>query len=213
MLLGALIYLGTTVLPEIIEGQVYIQQLLFYRGSVDLPVSFILAFLLPWTVASLVHHANTILSFACFFAMTVSIMVCYANPFVFICETVAEACHFETNFRLSLKQMYDGDRLSKKETSFLPKASGRSDSSFFDQQSQMASTVDKTTMLAKALLDDPRNANTPGAIKCNQYPTTRLLKQSKQIMYDGNKKYHLQNRYRDDNRKASTSEFGGIFTY
>ena len=77
----------------------------------------------------------------------------------------------------------------------------------------MATTIDKTTMLAKALLDDPRHANTPGAIKCNQYPTTRLLKQSKQIMYDENKKKHRQNRYRDDNGKASASEFGGIFTY
>ena len=134
-LLGTLIYLGIMVFPELIDGQVYIQQLMFYRGSVDLPVSFVLAFLLPWTLASLVHHANTILSLACFFAITVGIMVCYANPFVFLCETVAEACHFETNFRLSLKQMYDGDRLSKKETSILPKASSRGSTSFFDQQS------------------------------------------------------------------------------
>ena len=188
--LGALVYLGTNALPEIIDGQVYIQQLLFYRGSVDLPVSFILAFLMPWSLASLVHHANTMLSLACFFAMTVSIMVCFANPFVFLCETVAEACHFETNFRLSLKQMYDGDRLSKKETSFLPKSSSGADTSMFDEQSlsQMATTIDKSTMLAKALLDDPRHANTPGTIKCNQYPTTRLLKKSKQIMYDEIKK-------------------------
>ena len=77
----------------------------------------------------------------------------------------------------------------------------------------MASTVDKTSMLAKALLNDPRYANTPGSIKCNQYPTTRLLKQSKQKMTGGDKKYHRQDRYRDDNGKASTSEFGGIFTY
>ena len=100
-----------------------------------MPVSFMLAFLLPWTLASLVHHANTILSLACFFAMTVGILVCYANPFVFLCETVAEACHFETNFRLSLKQMYDGDRLSKKETSIIPKTPGRDSSSHLDQQS------------------------------------------------------------------------------
>ena len=100
-----------------------------------MPVSFMLAFLLPWTLASLVHHANTILSLACFFAMTVGILVCYANPFVFLCETVAEACHFETNFRLSLKQMYDGDRLSKKETSIIPKTPGRDSPSHLDQQS------------------------------------------------------------------------------
>ena len=35
-------------------------------------------------------------------------------------------------------------------------------------------------MLAKSYLDDPRFANTPGTIKCKQYPTTRMLKQSRQ---------------------------------
>ena len=87
----------------------------------DLPVRFLIAFVTQWLLASLIHYVDTVLSMVCFFAFTISIQVSYANPFVFFTETVREACHFETNFRLSLKQMYDGDRLSKKETSILPK--------------------------------------------------------------------------------------------
>ena len=69
----------------------------------DLPVSFIIAFLIPWTLASLVHQTETMLSMICFFSMAVVILVSYANPFVFFNATVKEALLFETNFRLSLK--------------------------------------------------------------------------------------------------------------
>lgn len=86
-----------------------------------MPVSFLFAFFTPWLVAALVHELNTMLSMACFFAATTALMVAYVSPFLFYCQTVEEASAFEANFRLSLKQMYAGDRLSKKETSVLPK--------------------------------------------------------------------------------------------
>ena len=84
-------------------------------------VSFFASFIAPWSLASLVHYVDTTLSMVCFFAFTFAILISFANPFVLFLETVHEAVYFETNFRLSLKQMYDGDRLSKKETSILPK--------------------------------------------------------------------------------------------
>ena len=143
----------------------------------DLPVSFIVAFLIPWVLASLVHYFDTMLTMVCFFAFTGFIFVSYANSFILYCETVQEASHFETNFRLSLKQMYEGDRLSKKETSILPKTC-----KFLDVRSSIngsnagcgeyASTTDRSSMLAKTTLDDPIYANIPGSIKQNQYPTT-----------------------------------------
>lgn len=83
---------------------------MFYRGNADLPVSFIVAFLIPWVLASLVHYVDTIMTIVCFFAVTGSILVSYAASFVIYSEVVHEAIYFETNFRLSLKQMYDGDR-------------------------------------------------------------------------------------------------------
>ena len=88
-----------------------------------MPISFMAAFLIPWVLSSLVHYVDTALAMVCFFAFTIGIFVAYVNPFIFFCETVKEASHFETNFRLSLKQMYDGDRLSKKETCIIPKTS------------------------------------------------------------------------------------------
>lgn len=68
-----------------------------------MPVSFIVAFLVPWVLASLVHYVDTVLSLACLCSIMVCLAVSYANPFVFFCETVKEASLYETNFRLSLK--------------------------------------------------------------------------------------------------------------
>lgn len=87
----------------------------------DMLVSFFAAFIAPWALASLIHYVDTTLSMVCFFGFTFAILVSFANPFVLFIETVHEAVYFETNFRLSIKQMYDGDRLSRKETSILPK--------------------------------------------------------------------------------------------
>jgi len=151
----------------------------------DLPVSFLVAFVTPWMLASLVHYVDTMLSMTCFFAFTIAIQVAFANPFVFFTETVKEACYFETNFRLSVKQMYDGDRKSIKETSVLPKtykilettAKGEGESLYshpmnHDSAFNGASTMDRSQMLAKTILDDPQYVNIPGSIKLRRYPTT-----------------------------------------
>ena len=66
---------------------------------------------------------------------------------MYFCETVREACHFETNFRLSLKQMYDGDRLSKQETSVLPKTTA----SFNENQSVISTSAE--TMDHSSIID------------------------------------------------------------
>jgi len=76
---------------------------MFYRGNVDLPVSFIVAYVTPWVLASLVHYADTVMTMVCFFSVTGGLLVSYATSFLLYCETVQEASHFETNFRLSLK--------------------------------------------------------------------------------------------------------------
>ena len=144
---------------------------MFYRGNMDLPVSFIVAFLLPWVLASLVHYTDTMLTMVCFFSFTGFIFVSFANSFILYCEQVQEASHFETNFRLSLKQMYEGDRLSKKETSILPKTCKfldvRSLNDSSAQDNEYASTTDFSSMLVKTTLDNPHYANIPGSIKCN----------------------------------------------
>lgn len=183
-LIGVVVYITLAVLPEIIDDQVYVQQLMFYRGNMDLPVSFIVAFVTPWAIASLVHYVDTLLSLVCFFAFTVGIFVSYVNPFVFFMETVRESSYFETNFRLSLKQMYDGDRLSKKETSILPKTvkllenAGRSSLAPDFSQNAHSTTANSQFLLQGRATDDAILANIPGSIKQSQYPTTQLLKRS-----------------------------------
>jgi len=152
---------------------------MFYRGSMDLPVSFIVAFLTPWTLASLVHYVHTLLSLTCFFAFTVGIFVAYVNPLVFFMETVREASHFETNFRLSLKQMYAGDRLSKKETSILPKTSKPLEMLSEAEPSTYAGSTKATSHHRLSSTAGPdQMGNLPGSIKQIQYPTTQLLKRS-----------------------------------
>ena len=68
--------------------------------------------------------------------------------------------------------MYDGDRLSKKETSILPKTCKFieiGDASYRGSalEGEYASTADMTTMLVKTAIDNPKYANIPGTIKCN----------------------------------------------
>lgn len=154
--------------------------------NTDLPVSMIFAFLLPWLVGALIHETLTVLSMACFSTFLVGMYVSYASSFIFFCETVTEAVRFETNFRLSLKQMYDGDRRSKKETSFIPKTVAKLAMpspraiKMFELESDNASTLDRNSMLAKGALDQASFVNIQGSTRLSQYPTTRLLMKSKQ---------------------------------
>lgn len=111
-LLGVAIYLSVRHLPEIISEQGYIQELVFYRGFIDLPSSLVIAFFTPWALAMFVQQFQTVLSLACVFAVIFGAPLTLASPFKLFIEVVREASLFETNFRLSLKQLYDGDRLT-----------------------------------------------------------------------------------------------------
>ena len=143
-------------------------------------MSLLAAFITPWLVGALVHEYATMLSMACFCACTTSILVAYMSPFLFYCQTVDEASAFEANFRLSLQQMYSGDRLSRKETSVLPKHCRLMEVDLSQEGAHFsAALTDCTSMLAKSYLDRPAFANTPGTIKCRSYPTSLMLRQSK----------------------------------
>lgn len=146
----------------------------------DTPVSIILAFIFPWALALLVHYPDMALSLACFFAVIVGIPVAYVSPFVYFGLSVREAALYETNFRLSINQMYNGDRLSKKETSILPATFKIQDveTSMRETLGNASASTDLTSMLSKREIDRPANANIPGSVRCRKYPTTRLLQQS-----------------------------------
>lgn len=168
----------------------------------DMLVSFFAAFIAPWALASLIHYVDTTLSMVCFFAFTFAILVSFANPFVLFLETINEAVYFETNFRLSLKQMYDGDRLSRKETSILPKTikqleSGGEQSLYSSQLpatsfNAHASTADTRTLLSKLT----SSSNIAGMIKQRRYPTTQLL----------NKSMITKKRYESDDYSAASNQ-------
>ena len=103
LLFGATLYLCICFVPSILEHQIYIQQLIFYRGVDELHQSLLIAFFVPWLVALFVHDVSTVLSMACFFAFICTICVGYAAPFALFCDTIKEACHFESNFKASLE--------------------------------------------------------------------------------------------------------------
>ena len=60
----------------------------------------------------IVHHYQIILSLVCIFAALFSMPLTLTNSFILYLKTLLDAGLYETNFRLSLKQMYDGDRLA-----------------------------------------------------------------------------------------------------
>lgn len=95
--------------------------ILFYRGSCDAAVSVIVASVMPWAFSSLVHKYDTVMVITCLVGSTVAMFASYINTIWFYCSSISEACFYEANFKLSVKQMYAGDKLSKKETCILPK--------------------------------------------------------------------------------------------
>ena len=83
------------------QGQ--IQELVFYRGFIDLPSSLVVSFFAPWALAMIVHQYYVVLSLACVFAALVAIPLTLSNSLALYAKTVKEAGLYETNFRLSLK--------------------------------------------------------------------------------------------------------------
>ena len=144
-------------------------------------VSFIMAVLIPWVLGGLVYSYDTLLSIVSVVSIALTVLVTFVSPIFFYYQCVVEASHFEVNFRLSLKQMYDGDRLSKKETSILPKTNNLDPN--FDTATGFASTCAGHTEISSCLIrvDGHTKAeafNTPGTVKWGAYPTTLMLRQS-----------------------------------
>jgi len=138
----------------------------------DAPVTLILAVILPWICAGLVNTYSTILSMISLLTLLIVIIITYISPIFFYATCMRQGRDFETNFRLSLKQMYDGDRLSRKETSILPKTYNVDSG---DTAAGYASTVAGFTDL-QSFQAQPYNMK--GTVKCAAYPTTVLLQQS-----------------------------------
>ena len=120
-LIGAGVYAFFLLLPSIIQIQAKVQMIIFYRGSCDAAVSVLCSTVLPWAFGSFVHRYDTVMSMACLLGSTAAMFTSYINTIWFYCSEVTEACFYESNFKLSVKQMYAGDKLSKKETCILPK--------------------------------------------------------------------------------------------
>ena len=158
---------------------------MFYRGFIDLPSSLVVSFFSPWALAMIVHQYHVVLSLTCAFAALVAIPLTLSNSFVLFMKTIKEAGLFETNFRLSLKQMYDGDRLSTQPPSQFKK-------DYDENQPQPINITDNETT----------QASSHG---WEELPTTRMLRKSRQSfedLYDSEDdddnssqdggKYHLQ---------------------
>ena len=115
----------------------------------DVTVSFITAIFLPWTLGGLVHSYDILMVLVSLVCIILAILITYISPIFFYSKCIREASYFETNFRLSLKQMYDGDRLSKKETSILPKTYSVESKDFDSGLTSIAETTEATSMMIK----------------------------------------------------------------
>jgi hypothetical protein len=136
---------------------------------------------MPWAFSSLIHRYDTVMTMTCLLGSTLAMFSSYINTIWFYCSSISEACFYEANFKLSVKQMYAGDKLSKKETCILPKthkdfsSCGMSDSRFThsDGRNTAPSSMSGKNLFMKfPMKDQPQATNIPGAIKCKQYPTT-----------------------------------------
>ena len=124
---------------------------LYSRNTCDLGVSVSLTTMLPWIIGALIHQYDTVFSSVCLIGSTLSMFVCHINAFWFYSCSLEEACKYESNFKLSVKQMYAGDKLSKKETFIIPKA-GKDIGESIMSQSDHPNTVSTNISASLALL-------------------------------------------------------------
>ena len=151
--------------------------IIFYRGSCDAAVSVIVSSVLPWAFSSLVHRYDTVMTMTCLVGSTLAMFASYINTIWFYCSSVNEAQSYESNFQLSVKQMYAGDKLSRKETCILPKthkdpeSCHNSDSRFTQSDGRHTAFSTDNSAKTSLVLRFPASAakntsNIPGAIKC-----------------------------------------------
>ena len=77
--------------------------MIYYRGSLDITVSFILAVLIPWGLAGLVYQYDTLISMCSIVSIIMAAYITFVGPIFFYYQCVVEASYFENNFRLSVK--------------------------------------------------------------------------------------------------------------
>ena len=95
--------------------------IIYYRGTFTTMASLLVSTLLPWSVSIVAPRYDSVVILACFLGSTFAMVISFVNSIWFYCCTIQEAQQYESNFQLSVKQMYAGDKLSRKETSIIPK--------------------------------------------------------------------------------------------
>ena len=95
--------------------------IIYYRGTFTTMASLLVSTMLPWSVSIVAPRYDSVVILACFLGSTFAMVISFVNSIWFYCCTIQEAQQYESNFQLSVKQMYAGDKLSRKETSIIPK--------------------------------------------------------------------------------------------
>ena len=140
-LVGAAIYCVLFLIPDIIQIQAKMYMVLYCRSTCDTGMSISLTAIIPWTISAFVHQYDTVFSTVCLLGSTLSMFVCQISAFWFYSCSLEEASKFESNFKLSVKQMYAGDKLSKKETFIIPKTGKELGESMISQSDYPYTTV------------------------------------------------------------------------
>lgn len=107
--------------------------------------------------------------------ISLSLFVCYLVPLYLWSEQIKVANEIQTNFRDSVRQIYEGDTLSVKESFEMPKHIE------YVYCADVSNERVGYKNIAPLMHSDSFKAisqNTKGSIKCNQYPSVIMLKKS-----------------------------------
>jgi hypothetical protein len=81
---------------------------------------YLIVFLMPWFISAFIHKTNFFFQIASLMGISISLFVCYLVPLYLWSEQVKVANEIQTNFRDSVRQIYEGDKLSVKESFEIP---------------------------------------------------------------------------------------------
>lgn len=76
---------------------------------------------MPWIFGAIFHDCLFLFQALSLVGLTLTIVVCYLLPLYLWCTQAEKAVEIKLNFKESLQQIYEGDKMSKKESYVLKK--------------------------------------------------------------------------------------------
>lgn len=96
-------------------------QVLMLRNHAPSTGTYITLFVMPWVFGAIFHDSLFLFQAFSLVGLTLTVVVCYLLPLYLWSAQASKAVDIKLNFKESLQQIYEGDKMSKKESYVHPR--------------------------------------------------------------------------------------------